>query len=83
MEELRKKYYNEVNKNYYKIKNGYSDEQMNQVNPALYANFDSKQLHDGFENENLLEFQTDTKYRLKDSNASFDVRDVQGIIFGG
>ena len=56
MEELRKNYYNEVNKNYYKIKNGYSDEQMNQVNPALYANFDSKQLHDGFENENLLEF---------------------------
>ena len=49
---------------------------MDKVEPILYQNFDKKYMHDGFENENLLNFQTDSKYKLKESNASFDLKDV-------
>ena len=73
---MRKNHYREQNRKNYQIKHGLSDQEMQKHDSKVFDNFEHDDKLDGFQNEDLLTSQINNFFKLKDSNATFDVRDV-------
>ena len=78
---MRKQHYRTKNKDNARIR--FQNSNVDKMEFHQLENIDQNEKYEGFENEELLKAQSNIKYKLKISNASFDVSDVQGIIFGG
>ena len=76
VDEMRKEHYQKENKEKLKAKFGLKSQVISKMESKVLNEFDQNDMEDGFENEGLMATQINKIFTLKESNASFDIRNV-------
>ena len=82
IQEIRQNHYRTMKEQKYKIKHGIKSDVSKLDSQVLNACEQKEKLNE-YENEDLLKSQIGNEFRIKESNSSFNIKDVQGIIYGG